>query len=155
MCLCRCLNHLKVWFTPMTKVFHQGFLVISLPSVRFFCQCENFLINLRMSYMKPCLCADSRSAAQNIKRLFSQLGITTVKICSEVSEHHDQDAGSQWRQPAAQSLQLSGLISSVCVNLCVHVLDARPGFDSPVTTRSVWTWQESPRGVATHSLRDD
>lgn len=47
-----------------------------------------------MSYMKPRLCADSRSAAQNIKRLFSQLGITTVKICSEVSEHHDQDAGS-------------------------------------------------------------
>lgn len=46
-------------------------------------------------------------------------------------------------------------IQCVCVNLCVYVLDARPGFDSPVTTRSVWTWQESPRGVATHSLRDD
>lgn len=71
-------------------------------------------------------------------RLFSLLGITTVKICSEVSECWDQDAGSQWRRPAARSLQRSGLKSSVWTWVCVCgrvcVLDVRPGDDDSVTS---------------------
>lgn len=109
---------------------------------------------------KPYFCADSRSAAQNIKRFFSLLASLQLRfalrfLSAEIRTWKPQEVSESMKTSCCTVA--AAFRKPACENLCV--LDACLGLDSQVMTRSVWTWQESKPRLnpqrSLHSLREN